>query len=714
MRRLTKSLSSRPLLMAWLILCVLLFIVASRVSYLQGFFPQDAALFLAHLARIAPLTYLLDLLCAFGGMLLFALAALTFGLRLLPRRILPLSLGRGVTAFLLGEIFFSLLFLTVIRLGGLPPLFVAATLTLAFLLGLPALIDFLRHLPRPSLPADFRRSERILLALTLMVLALGLSLSSARLGYDAVAEYFSHAKIMAVSQRPIFFYPKDSFVVSSFHPGILLTAQIQLFGDQSARMLSWLNGTAILLLVLVLSEQMGLSPRARLYALVMLVTSTAFVDLLGDGKIELISTAPILAAVYLAQDLSCVEQAREQSCAARLFFIGLLAGFAIISRPYNIFLVPLFGVLFFVAQIFSLCLSLRWRVGQIPNLSTQVKDLHYEYGYGAFWLSLPLVLLGVFHLWQNALWLGSPLAPLTYARELNTDIWQWQFDPALLNRLKWIYPLTLTFFNTPQSLGNISPLFMGFLPFLLIPTVRRTLSLSPQMRSLLFATLLTLLAWVMLFFTVVEIRYVLFLWVLLFLPAAQVIEGALEHSGKLLQPLLCSLMVLLLGFLGIRTLAIGLDTYSPIDADGWAHCYDVSLCAFFEPVNQSAAPGERVLALNAYRYYLRPDLFACSSQSDEYPAIEALARQNSPDFWAEAYRWGYRFVLYEKNFSEFHSHFGKIPASEIAPSWLAVTALTQTSWGVVYRLDALNPPFAVGKQCRQAVEGKWEVVSAGK
>jgi len=117
--------------------------------------------------------------------------------------------------------------------------------------------------------------------------------------------------------------------------------------------------------------------------------------------------------------------------------------------------------------------------------------------------------------------------------------------------------------------------------------------------------------------------------------------------------------------------------------------------------------------LNAYRYYLRPDLFACSSRAEEYPALEKLARQNSPDFWVEAYHRGFRYVIFESNFAEFHSHFGTIPAPQNAPAWLNVFPMVRSGVDAVYRLDAESPPFPVAVQCRQDKHGKW-ILTAGR
>jgi len=690
--RLKLLLSSVPLL-AWLLVTILLYILVSRVSYLQLFFLSSPALFFTHLARLALFPWLFDLLRAFSGLMFFAFSVIALGLRLLPHRLHAVEspLARGSLAFLLGELIFSFFFLTVIRLWQMPLWLTAAIMVLSLLIGLPALWRFLRSLPCQVVPVDLPRPDRFIFLLTLVVFSLGLTLSSARLGYDAAAEYFSHAKIMAVTYQPVFLYPSDFFVVSSFHPGILFTAQIQLFGDQSARMLPWLNGAAILILLWTLGERLGLTDRARLYALLLMITSTAFLDLLGDGKVELISTAPIAVALWWMID------SLQNPSPGRFLLIGSLLGFAIIARPYNIFLVPVFTIFFYLLQA--------WPVVRKDGLKAA-----WNFTRPVFWMFPPLLAMGAFHLWQNDLWLGSPFAPLTYARDLDIRDWQWQFDPAALNTLRLLYPLTVTFMNTPQSLGNISPLFVGILPFLLLKNVRARFNLSAGLRSLLLPALVTLALWLSLFFTVVEIRYVFFLWILLFLFGGQVLEAvfnALDASYRaILRVALAGLMV----FMMIRTLLVSFVTYSPIDANGQAHCYDISFCTFLDPLNQSAAEGERVFVLNAYRYYLRPDLFACSSQAQEYAPLQALAKENSGQFWVELYRQGFRYVTYEKGFAKFHSHFGTIPPPDSAPEWLKITVISSTKNEKVYELYPLNPPVAPLTTCLKTEKGFWKII----
>jgi len=391
--------------------------------------------------------------------------------------------------------------------------------------------------------------------------------------------------------------------------------------------------------------------------------------------------------------------------------IGFLTGFAIISRLYNIFLVSLF-----VAAFYIIWLIKKIYIDQRDGARSSLKAA-FHFALPVFWIFPTLLTIGIFHLWQNWIWLGSPFAPLDFAQKLEAGNWEWQFDPATLNTLRILYPLTVTFFNTPQSLGNITPLFVGFLPFLMLRDIRMRFRLSANLNYLLLVVIITLIPWVLFFYTVVEIRYALFLWTLLFLPTAQLTEHILDFPSKVIALLLRPLFVVLLLFINLRTVIIALATYSPIDANGQPHCYDIDFCTFFEAVNQTAAPGDRVLALNAHRYYMRKDLFACSSRTDEYPLLQDLARKNAPEFWAEVYRQGYRFLTYERNFAVFHSRFGTIPDPQIAPAWLKIEIIASSKNGdnISYLIETDDPPFQPDISCqRDNTQNIWQLIDSSK
>jgi hypothetical protein len=334
----------------------------------------------------------------------------------------------------------------------------------------------------------------------------------------------------------------------------------------------------------------------------------------------------------------------------------------------------------------------------------------WEFARPILWMFPPLILLGAFHLLENWLLLGSPLAPLTYAQSLGAADWQWQFNPADLVWFRILYPFTATFVNSPQSLGNISPFVVACLPFLLVEKIRRGFHPSPQMKQLATVAAITLVAWLALFFTVVEIRYVFFLWFILFLLAAQALETITNNAEGLTRLLVAPLAIGLLTFVGARVAVMSVQTFSPIDKNGQAHCYDIGFCTFFEAANDQAPLGARVFVLNAYRYYLRPDLFACSSRMDEYASLSQLAQENPSAFWAEVYRRGFAFLVYEENFSVRHTHFGVLPDAASAPEWLHVEVLSAISQaGIVYRLEASDAPYQRETSCVRNERGIWEI-----
>jgi len=680
-------------LLTWLIVVTILFIVVNRFSNLQIF--SDWSAITDSLHHIQFVKFALDLLIAFLGITIFTVAATSLGLRILKSLQVPETnvYAKIGTAFLIGEIFFSILWLTVIVIFQLHSWFIALSILFGFLLSFSLFNT--NNAFRFRFPLKkFSQNERLILVLVSILFLLTLLYSSARLGYDAVAEYFSHAKIMAITGKSIFFYPNDSFVVSSFHPGILYTGIIQLFGDQSARMLSWVSGFAIILIIFALNNNAGLSHRVNLFFLILLFTSTAFIDLLGDGKVEIITTASILVSVYW-MTVSLKYDQKEV-----FLLIGALGGFAIISRPYNIFLVSGFVATFYFINLVSSYRS-----------HGHKKYLKFITNTKWYWMFPTLIGFGIFHIWQNQIWLGSPIAPLIYARQLSASDWQWQFDQDLLNIFRILYPFTVTFLNSPQSLGTISPFFIISLLFLLFQPIRKNINLPVQYKHLLQASLFVLLIWITFFFTVVEIRYVLFIWIIILLGTALLLESIFQNISSLIRSSLNFCIVIALIFLGARTIAISIVGYSPILSTGQPVCRDLVFCSFLDPINDTASAGDRVLVLNAYRYYLRLDLFSCSTRTEEYANFQSLAKNDPQNFWVEVYKHGYKFIAFEKNFSTFHSRFGTLPDISQAPPWMQINMISSSLEDnvIAYQIDTINPPISQEVVCKQDAKGIWQV-----
>ena len=687
--------------MSWAAFCTALFIIFSgRVSALHSTMLVDLDSLLPKLGRIELIKYFLDLAVAILGVSIFTLACLSLGSVLLDwllvrrNRQTPDVLARPVrlaTAFLLGSGVFSIFFLTLGAAFKLTTVSVLIILAFGTLTGIRSLVTSLKATAEDSAFNILEgNADRKIYILSISILLLSLMYTSARLSYDSVAFYFSDAKITAltgISQS----YAHDSFVVSSFHAGVSYSALILTFGDQAARMFSWVNGLVIIIFALALSEQFGLSKSSKRILLALLMTTTAFIDLFGDGKIDLATSAPALAAVYW------MVRSESKSHIGYYITIGLFAGLAIISRPFNALLL---GILFAL-----------YYLGQIYQLTKTEKDYLRTYFARLAAIITTILILILFHLSVNWMILGDPLAPFTNAAKINTGVWQWSFDPKNLWIMRLLYPLTVTFINSPQSLGTISPLFIAFLPAIFIKEIRRHLFSNKALIGLTTMAIITIAIWITTFFTVVEIRYVFFLWVILFLPLSVIAEkviGLQDHTGRIMELML----VLVLIFVNFRVIYISLDTYSPMDENGNAHCYDHPFCDFLQPINVSAGSGERVLTMNAFRYYLRTDLFACSTKADEYSKLRESSLVSADKFWQEVARQGYTFIAYEKNYGVRHLFMEFAPSPENAPPWIKLDPVYGTfpeDNEVAYRVTVLQPQAFNTLKCVQDQNGVWVI-----
>jgi len=705
-----KSLVAKSLILVWSILCIAVFIYyPGRVSVLYGSCLNDLPSLASKLGRIEPLNYIANILWAFIGVIIFSAVCISVGgfllqlLKYLPDESTPSRPAQFAflaTAFSIGQGLLSIIFLTLAGFHQLTPLYVILVLAIGFGVGIRPISRFIAKSKIRKILNPFDKSDnkvyRTIIWLTIGILALSLTYSTARLSYDSVALYFSAAKITAMTHH-IQFFSNDSFIVSFFQTGIQYAALIQVFGDQAARMYSWINGVIILIFAIAIGQKAGLSKHANLILLTLILTSTAFVDLMGDGKIDLASTVPAIAAIY------CMEINKSNLSKATLLLTGFFAGLAMVARPYNIFLIALVIALFYLQHAYQ-------------QRKENVKWIYNLFARPILLISVGVVCLLTYHLIANWIILGDPLAFIKNYQNVNSSDWQWALDPHQIWIFRLLYPLVITFLNTPQSLGNITPLFVAFLPILLVTGLRRKPQTSRDLIVLIYAALITLLAWVILLFTVFEIRYILFLWIILFIPLALTIEKIIDTGDPFFQITTKLLLIVLPVFIAFRIIYISLDTYSPIDSQGNPQCYDFPFCQFLKPVNEMANIGDRVLTLNAYRYYLRSDLFACSTTSEEYSTLQNLSKEDSTAFWTEVYREGYKFITYESNYSVRHLNIDLIPNPSDTPPWLSLKPIYGQPGDaeVAYRIQARNPPVEIEFNCQNTLSGAWQVKRIAK
>lgn len=682
-------------LLIWSTISLVLFIrFPGSLSYVQGASLDDFAILPEKLSQVPFLTYLLDTLVAFIGMAFFGASSVSLGMKLtnifgLDEHIKNNSQVRISvllsTYLLIGNAVFSLIFSALASVSHLSATYSVILMGLGLLFGLA----HFRELPISTSRLNAGHGK-ILIVLSVAILTVSIFQSAARLSWDASAVYFSSAKLTALEHQ-VEYYTVSSFVISTLHSTIQYSAVMQVFGDQSARMISWLFGVVNISVALALAELIGTSKKSQYILPALILTSTAFLDLMGDGKVELLSSAYSLIAVYWM-----VFKARDSHQIQILYLLsGFFIGIACILRPYNVFLLGVFVFIHSVQQFLTRQLSVSQFVQRMA------------------WMALGAIGFALYHFLLNKIILGSPFAFWASVTNMNPTNGPWDFNPKTIWMHRSLYPFVVTYRNNGASLGNITPLVVAFLPALAASDIRKKINIQKQAVQLTISAGITLLSWVILFFSIVEVRYVMFLWIILFIPVAEIITSALETNSLLIRNTAKWGTVFLMVFIFVRSVYISLSTYSPVDHKNNPQCSDSVLCNHLAPINKIANEGERVLTLSAYRYYLRNDLFACSTTAEEYRELRELSYTDIEAFWREVYRMGYSYVAYENNYAEGHLRFSYAPFSN-PPKWvnLSTIIITSSEWKIVsYRLNNNNPPVNIETVCRQDESGIWRLQS---
>lgn len=562
-------------------------------------------------------------------------------------------------------------------------------------------IAFSKHLRKsfsgvtiPSFSSSFSGKEKVFIVFFFLIIFLATFLSTSRLSYDAVAVYFSDAKLTALTNKIDFFLYRK-FLVSNIQTGIIFSALMQVFNDQTARMLSWLHGCIIIIFSVALSSQMGLSKKAKIIQVSLLLSTTAFIDLLGDGKVDLQSMSFAIATVYW---LVVSWQKKKTS----LFFLtGLLTGIAMIARPFNIPLLGAFIGLYSLYQFFNHFVVIKLPTSQIFKTM--------------LWLGIGTIPGVTLYLLANLFLLGDPLAPLHAAQNVDAQEWQWAFDKQYIWIVKLLYPFVVTYINSPQSLGNISPLVLGFLPVFFTNGIKICFKKSTHLVMLALTAAVVLALWVTFLFTVFEIRYIFFLWIILYMPVSVVIANLENTKFRYLSKFTDVVVIVLLAYSTLRIIKISIETYSPVNEKGYAECFDIAFCELESEINKIAIPGNRVLTLNAYRYYLDPELLPCTTRDSEYKLLYELS-ENSTGFWEEVYQQGYKYIAYEHNYSTRHLRINMVPDPNDTPPWIGLHPiyLSETGDEAVLEIQAVNPDINIKKICQKNASGIWEIQEISK
>lgn len=514
---------------------------------------------------------------------------------------------------------------------------------------------------------------------------------------DALGFYMVLPKLIAATHEFTLVPAYEAFTQIGLQGELHFAALMSLSGPVAAKLFVWPTSAAGALMLLALSKQAGFTLRGRLVIFAALYTSTAFTQVIWDGKVDMFGAVMGMAALYWAM------QAGGEHTPAAVRLTGLFSGLAIVAKLSYLPILP---------PAVLLLLVWRWYTGERRALDiASLRSLALLLVSLAFWAALPLIPNAV----KNAVVFDAPLAPFispdSSSQDMLGQVW---FQPDTTLRLALSYPLSLIYGHFWAQAGQMSPLILAFAPLLLLVPRPRDWRHN-QLTQITAAGLLGLAVWIVFRPSVFAPRYILALLLALIPASVRGVGYVLEHEklSKWLgsAAVVCVAVVLFISL----TYAYATDPLVNVLKSSWKLLTDQidectayggnSDCQIASILNEEASPGARVFLGSYFRYWLRPDLIQCSNRLEpEYDTLNALPTLEAR--WSYLYERGFRYLIVDK--ITHMGTFDKLLNFERLPDWLEIAPVFEATDVVAYRFGSTDPAHQVQFTCREVRPNVWE------
>jgi hypothetical protein len=552
---------------------------------------------------------------------------------------------------------------------------ITLTLSLTVLASVWGYLNLWRtHLPRPPAPS---KPTQILVAALLFLAGVYLIRSFGPfLQGDAVAYYLTVAREAAIQGRHglswLNYAPFVSFGMEG-HFAVLFS----LGGEPAVTLFDGVVALNCLLLVYTLAKSIDLSTKAALFAVLTVLSTGGFEDALGGGKVDIASAQFGLAAIVLCFTALSEERRRF----LYVILAGLVAGVCIISKVSNALILVVITIAFFSFWRKQVALRMTtaalWVVFGVATVLTMIPHFYNMY------VTLGEPLLPFITLFQHAAmppWAANAPKIVSFIHEQRTLS---NLDIALL-------PFTWTFVDRAWMSGNISPMYLAFLPFGFF--VRWT----DKVKLIGWMSLAAIAAWIIISPYTLQTRYHFVGLMLLAVVTGHVVDRLLANPS-LKRPILISLIFVgaltLGGARKIRHAIPYITGHLSRDAYFEKHPWLNSSWALAHDLNQRRSGTERVYLTRStwyYSYFMNDDTLRSSQRPQE--ALKTWQLQWNAEAWQYVYDQGFRFVMASKK----EAQEGELMMAQVknAPPSLALSPVYEDDATVVYRLSAQKPETA--------------------
>lgn len=518
--------------------------------------------------------------------------------------------------------------------------------------------------------------------LGLLLLFLLTALLNGPLG-DAEAYYMTYSKVMATSGYLV----KMPGAYSSFSQiGMLgelhFTALMTLGLTESSKSIVWPIGISAGLMLTAICAQVGIGKKGQWIAFILLFTSTGFTNHIWDGKVDVFSLPLGLAAIYLIM-------LEGKASKTNLRLIGLYSGFAMVAKfSYIPILIPSFFLL------------LAWKVYVAIGEHLSMRGYILKLSKDCFTIGLWTIFAWTPHLIKNWVLFDAPLAPFVELDATLKDAW---FSSETTSWILKTYPLALIFGKYPGQSGNLSFLWLAFLPFVLFLPKTKSFVRSPLVQVTITGVI-GVGIWMLLRPSWIAPRYIFISLSLLIPLVARATEQIYEKEMRpyFLRVAIMTATVFALLFVSYPHLKNTIikkmqNSNNKCELSG-------DYCESFSNLNSIASSGSRIYFAGYYGYWARPDILQCQFTSEEIKNLKHIGSTNKKLIYL-IHRGVSYIVIDRLSHSQEAQEFGSL----LIPSWLRKELVLDSEKLIVWKIQSNNSNHRDQVKCNDVGSNNWEI-----
>lgn len=512
-----------------------------------------------------------------------------------------------------------------------------------------ALSDLKRSIP------DTKFWKFIFCSIILFILLYGVSFIAPIEG-DGAAFYMAISKMLAHSGYLEKFPGYENFSAVGLLCELQMASLLLFVSDYAAKGFSFVVFLPTILVFVELARKFKLTLEATLIMLLSVFTSTGILFILYGGKIDLFSTSLGLSGLYFLM------------YSRQYFLSGFLLALACVAKLS--LLIPFFPMV-------AIGLINRWWVDSEDK--RKMKDLVYIVSL----VGLAFIVVFIPHLIKNQFFFSNPLAPF-YGTSLKWET-EW-FSPETTRRIILTYPLVWFYGDYWAQAGRISLLILLFLPFAYRGLQKAECRREVILTSVMFLGGMSL--WLVLRPSFVAPRYIMPVLLLLAPLAGYGFDRLREvASGRFFYR---ALQVVLVLWVVHSLITVDRSGLSPRKIRhlfiGTEPCVlDHQHCLAAEAINQVAPMGARILQLNYFTYWLRPDLLQTLMHAEEFD----VAKMNAEQVWTSIYKRDFKYLLYD---TATHQYLEETYHLKDLPSWVVLKPIFTQDNVTAYEIDFTKAP----------------------